>query len=177
MELVTDRERLVAALRERGVDWLAPSEAEGEPLVDELLIASLAVQDDPRLRVALTGLFVLKPELALQVAEAMSMLDSGAHRELMARYMTAVYLQRRWRTRLGFYQAEFLELPDLYSAVLELPEADTGYGKPGLHALADWHEQHTPGAYNHLAEYERVIEHVFASLKLRVQADERAFAG
>ena len=55
MIVVTDRKRLVAALRQRGVDWLAPSDAQGAPLPDEMLIASLATHDDPRLRQALTG--------------------------------------------------------------------------------------------------------------------------
>src|ERR1051325_6534931 len=63
-EVIRDREALVAALRERGVDWLAPSDAQGPSLTDEVLIASLAMSEDARLRQALIGLFLLRPTLA-----------------------------------------------------------------------------------------------------------------
>jgi hypothetical protein len=59
LTLVRDREPLVSALRERGVDYLAPSDAQGPPLADGVLIASLAAHHDPRLRQALIALFML----------------------------------------------------------------------------------------------------------------------
>jgi len=53
LTLISDHDQLVAALRVRGIDWLAPEEAEGAPLDDAPLIASLAAHADPRLREAL----------------------------------------------------------------------------------------------------------------------------
>jgi len=165
----------VAALREHGVDWLAPGDAAGaETLNATTLVASLAAHDDPRLRAALIGLFVLRPEFSAIVGEAMKALRPPAEDELVARYMAAVYLQRLWRMRLGLYLEDFGELPDLYSASLGLPAAHEGYGKPGLHALAEWHKQRSPVAYNRLAEYSREMEHLFASLKLRAVGHEPA---
>ena len=64
LTVVNDRESLVAALRERGVDYLAPSDARGEAITDVALIASLAANSDARLRQALIGLFLLRPDLA-----------------------------------------------------------------------------------------------------------------
>lgn len=176
--LISDRDLLVAALRKHGVDWLAPSDAvAGEPIAPEILVASLAAHDDPRLRSALTGLFVLRPEFSAAVNDALNALDAAPRDELAARYMAAVYLQRMWRTRLALYLGNFRELPDLYSAVLSTPAPSEGHGKTGLHALAEWHSQRSALPYNRLAEYHREMEHVFASLKIRSVAHEPAVAG
>ncbi|HLE29343.1 MAG TPA: hypothetical protein VI793_14545 [Anaerolineales bacterium] len=180
MPLIHDRETLVAALRERGVDWLAPSDAQGEPVPDETLIASLAAHDDARLRSTLTGLFLLNPELAASVPDVLVRLSgnrASAVVELVARYMAAVYLQNFWRTQLKLYLGDFPDLPDIYSARLDLPSAREGFGKPGLYALADWHRRQTPEAYNRLAEYHGVMTHVLASLKFQAHSYERAGAG
>jgi hypothetical protein len=174
---VTEREALVAALRQRGVDWLTPSDATaGEAIEAERLIASLAAHPEARLRQALTGLFLLCPrdwEAVEQVAQG---LDEPARDELMARYMAAVYLQRIWRTRLRRYLGEVLELPDLYSETMGLPPANEGFGKPGLAALADWHRARASVPYNRLAEYNQIADHVFAALRARASTSEPAFA-
>ena len=153
MEKVADRERLVAALRARGVDWLAPGDALGEPVDDEQLIGSLAAHEDARLRAALTGLFILRPALAATVRAVADLLDGEARSELMARYMAAVYLQHLWRTRLGLYLGQFDYLTDLFSEELGLPGAGEGFGKVGLQALADWHGSLSKTLYNRLSEY------------------------
>lgn len=176
--MVQDREALVAALRERSVDWLAPSDAAGPPIPDEILIASLAASEDARLRAALTGLFLLHPELASEVPKVLENLTrlglEVAEAELAARYMAAVYLQNLWRTKLKRYLGNFPNLKDLYSSKLELPAAQEGFGKPGLMALAEWHARQTSANYNRLAEYNQLIEHVFASLKLRARRSAAA---
>lgn len=178
MKLVTDRETLVAALTRHGVDWLAPSDAiGGEGLEPHLLIASLAAHADPRLRAALTGLFILRPEVSAFLSAALRELNSEARDELTARYMAAVYLQRLWRTRLALYLGEFPDLPPLVPESLGLPGAGHGYGKIGLHALAHWHQRRSPAPYNRLAEYNRQMEHVIAALKMREHRHEPAAAG
>ncbi len=85
MELVRDRDRLVAALHARGIDYLAPSDAEGEPLSDEELIASLASGDDPRLRSALTALCLLHPEKVSCVQAVLGRVGPAVRDELVAR--------------------------------------------------------------------------------------------
>lgn len=176
--LVRDRTSLVAALRGHGVNWLAPSDALGGGTIEPVtLVASLAAHDDPRLRAALTGLFILRPEFSAVVAEARQALEPTARDEVSARYLAAVYLQRLWRTRLGLYLEDTSELPDLYSESLGLPPANQGYGKPGLRALAEWHKQRTAMAYNRRAEYDRAMDHVFASLKRRAIAHEPTLSG
>src|SRR6185436_6301593 len=111
--------------------WLAPSDAEGAPLSDEILIASLAANEDARLRAALTGLLLLHPEIASEVPQVLERLTKREHKaaetELAARYMAAVYLQNLWRTKLKRYLGNFSNLRDLYSSKLELPDSQEGF--------------------------------------------------
>jgi hypothetical protein len=169
LKAVRDREALVAALRERGVDYLAPSDAQGEPVSDEALIASLAEQDDPRLVQALIALFLLHPQLAPLVPPLRARLDARAEVELLAHYMAAVYLQSMWRIRLNHYLPPTPDLPDYFSGELGLPDALDLYGKAGLYALADWHSAHAVGRANHLSEYEGVAQLLLDRLWLRAQ--------
>src|SRR5438309_6874367 len=101
--LVRDADQLVAALRERGVDYLAPSDAQGQPVSDETLIASLAAHDNPRLIQAQIALFLLHPSMATLVLALRAQLSATAQVELLAHYMAAVYLQSMWRIRLDHY--------------------------------------------------------------------------
>ncbi|MBI4770214.1 MAG: hypothetical protein HY784_07350 [Chloroflexi bacterium] len=175
MGIVADRERLVAALRERGVDWLAPGDAAGEPLPDEALMAGLAASKDARLRQSLIALFLLNPRLAPLAREIRPGLAPAAETELLVHYTAAVYLQRMWRVRLGHYLLQPEDLPDYFSAELGLPIPANGYGKPGLYALADWHAGHSRKRANHLSEYQGAADSLFERLKLK--ARRHAFAG
>jgi hypothetical protein len=171
--LERDWDTLVAALRTRGVDYLAPSNARGEPLADETLIASLAAHTQPRLVQALIALFMLHPGLAPLVPPLRSRLAPAAEVELKAHYMAAVYLQSMWRIRLNHYWPPTPDLPDYFSCELGLPDALDLYGKAGLYALADWHSAHAPGRANHLSEYDGVAELLLDRLWLKAQRGKR----
>jgi len=101
-------------------------------------------------------------------------MESQARVELIAHYMAAVYLQRMWRTRLGFYLDVRL-LPDLFSAQLGLPAPDERFGKAGLHALAQWHANRSPFPFNHLSSYHHVMDLLFAQLKQEEREREPAY--
>jgi hypothetical protein len=169
--LVRDREALVAALRARGVDWLAPSDAEGAPVPDEILIASLAASEEARLRQALIGLFLLHSALAPLVLKLRPEMEAVAEIELIAHYTAAVYLQHMWRVRLSHYLPPFADLPDYFSKELGLPAPEDEYGKVGLHALAAWQTEHAQRAQraNHLSEYEGVADLLFERLKSKAK--------
>jgi hypothetical protein len=169
VELVRDWDTLVAALRERGIDYLAPSDAQGEALDDETLLASLAAHDHPRLVQALIALFMRHPELAPLVPPLRARLETAAQVELLAQYMAAVYLQSMWRIRLDHYLPPTPDLPDYFSAELGLPSPDDLYGKAGLYALAEWHSAHAPGRANHLSEYMGVAELLLEDIKLKAR--------
>lgn len=171
MDSLYDRETLVAELRERGVAYLAPSDArvENPPPSDEALIAALLAQPDARLRMGLVPLFLRHPHLAEEVAGLAGRLDSDLRLELQTYYQAAVYLQRHWRTRLGFYLDTGTLLPDLFSAEMGLPSPDERYGKVGLYALTDAWQARSRFPYDRLAEINKVMNHFFGQLKI----DER----
>jgi hypothetical protein len=170
------RDRLVAALRQRGVDYLAPSDAQGAPLDDAALIAALAAHDDPRLRQALIALFLVHPELASLVPALRPTLAEPAATELVAHYMAAVYLQSMWAIRLGHYQAPLVALPDYYSRELGLPHPDELYGRAGLYALADWHTVHRRERGNALSEYDGTFSLIIERIKSRARPHVAAAA-
>jgi hypothetical protein len=144
---------------------------------DARLLASLATHDDPRLRQALLGLFLLQPALAVLVPCAATTLEQRAGRELKAYYTAAVYLQTMWRIRLARYLPAMLELPDYFSQTLSLPPREDEYGKAGLYALAEWHAGHALCKYNYRSVYAGVTDLLFASLKMKRARDESPTAG
>ncbi|HIC88862.1 MAG TPA: hypothetical protein EYP04_05625 [Anaerolineae bacterium] len=80
-------------------------------------------------------------------------LPPAARVELKALYTAAVYLQRLWRTRLGFYLGNYSELPDRFSNDLGLPSPAERHGKVGLYAPAEWHAKHSDYPVNRLSSY------------------------
>ena len=172
------REALVAALRRRGVGYLAPSDAtEDRPLGDLDLVEGLARHGEARLRQALIPLFLLHPHLASLVRGCGSRLEPPARVELQAHYMAAVYLQRMWSARLRRYLGALPELPDHFSTELGLPTPEDEWGKAGLHALADWHATASGRRANRLSEYEGTAELLFGDLKHGRREGESTRAG
>lgn len=161
-------EPLVAALRFRGVRFLAPSDAQpGSKPIDDLgLIACLAGHDQPRLRLALAALFLLHPELASQL-DALH-LPPAAQIELRTQYTAAACLQRMWTIRLGFYLGQFPLLPDLYSPAMGLPPVDAHYGKLCLHTLA------ARQPFDQLPAYDGLMNLLFAQLKTEAVLEHAA---
>lgn len=154
-----DQKALIAALREHGVDYLSPTDAQSDHhLDDESLIARLASHPEARFRQALIALILLKPQLAPHVSRLRDRIAKLAAEELVAHYMAAVYLQRMWRVRLGYYLSPIIDLPDYFSGELSLPDPNEGHGKVGLHVLAEWHANRSPYRCNHLSEYYGVAE-------------------
>jgi hypothetical protein len=128
-----DHDALVAQLWEQGVRFLAPSQDDStaEPRVSpNELIMRLISHPDPRLRLALVALLILRPSWGSYVYSEMHGLAEPLRTELQALYTAAVYLQRLWHTRLRIYLGKFDLLPDLYSTQLGLPAAGKGMGRP-----------------------------------------------
>ncbi len=163
-----NREALVAALRERGVRYLAPSDARaGErPIPPEELIACLARNEDTRLRLALVPLFILNPHWA-DLLPAIE-LPSESQAVLRKHYTAAACLQRMWSIRLGFYLNEVTLLPDLFSEQLGLPSIDIMDGKLCLHALAEG------DPFDQLSAYDGVMDLLFAQLKAEAHRERAA---
>ena len=87
----------------------------------------LVTHSDARLRLALFALLILHPEWGPYVDSQVRELAEPTRTDLQGLYAAAVYLQRLWQTRLGFYLGRFGVLPDLYSS--QLVRATGGRGK------------------------------------------------
>lgn len=171
-----DRETLVAELRERGVSYLAPSDALSvdPPPTDEALLLALLDQPDSRLRMALVPLFIRRPALAAVVERLAGEIVPSLRLDMQTYYMAAVYLQRLWRSRLGFYLDVDLLLPDLYSQEMGLPPADERFGKVGLYDLADDWQARSRYPFDRLAEINQTFEHFLGQLALEGRRPEYA---
>jgi len=175
----SERDRLVAALRAKGIHFLAKGDepvGESVALSPSALIAGLVSDPDPRLHLALTALFLLHPDWSAFVPSVAATLDGSAIIELQARYMAAVYLQRFWRTRLEFSLGKHPLLPDLYSRALGLPPADERYGKTGLIELAEWHARRSSFPFNRLASYHKAADLLFGQWQAEARQNEFATA-
>jgi hypothetical protein len=168
MTRIDGREALVAELREQGVAYLAPSDARAvtpRPTDAELILALLK-QPDARLRMGLVPLLIRHPRLAEDVARLAERLAPSVRVELQTYYQAAVYLQRLWRSRLGFYLDTSILLPDLYSAEIGLPSPEERHGKIGLYELADTWQARSLHPFDRLAEIEQTIDHFFGQLEI-----------
>ncbi|MEZ4674872.1 MAG: hypothetical protein R2932_11590 [Caldilineaceae bacterium] len=135
------------------------------PSEDALLLALLE-QPDTRLRLAVIPLLIRHPELAACVQSLVGQIDPALVIELQTYYMAAVYLQRLWKTRLGFYLDTRTPLPDLFSRQLGLPPAEERFGKHGLFDLADDWQARSRYPFDRLAALNNTMDLFFEQLKL-----------
>lgn len=162
------RDALVAALRDRGVAYLAPSDAVARemPESNEQLLRALLHQDDSRLRLAIVPLLLRHPEISASVPDLAVGLDETASLELQTLYMGAVYLQRNWWSRLRIYLDEMTLLPDLFSHQMGLPLPSEQFGKTGLHELADAWQARSKYPFERLQAFNSTFELFIGQLKL-----------
>ncbi len=132
-----DRDRLIDALFERGVTYLAGGRGLPSEMSDAELIIALTQSDDARVRLALIPLFLSDPGLAALVPSIIKQLEPEFTLNLKQRYTAAACLQRLWRTRLSEVVTDGALLPDLFSDELGLPSFDELYGKLALFRLAE----------------------------------------
>ena len=147
------RDDLVAGLHARGVCYLTPTpHGDEKPLSDDELIAGIAQADDARLRFALAGLFLLRPDLALRAVALEPTLAPEARDELRKQYVAAMYLQRLWRTHLRLQFGETPLIPEHFTRELDLPAPDVMHGEFGLRTLCE------RSPYNDWSSYQQVID-------------------
>ena len=173
-------EELVDALRAYGIRFLSGgtpaeqphAETGGKrPLLDPPnLLTRLAQSPDPRLRHALSALFLRHPELAGVARQVAAALPPPARRSFIRGYVAAVYLQQLWRTRWRRYLGDAGELPPYWIAELGLPSPAERFGKVGLAALAalpgvtQGRKRRTTGRGAPLGEYHKIAQLLMAQL-------------
>lgn len=147
------RDDLVAGLHARGVCYLTPTpHGDERQLSDDELIVGIARADDARLRFALAGLFLLRPDLAARAVQLEPALTNSTRDELRKQYVAAMYLQRLWRTHLRLQFGERPLIPERFTGELDLPSPDVMHGELGLRLLCD------RSPYNDWSSYQQVID-------------------
>lgn len=166
------RETLVAELRQRGVGYLAPSDAQIDtPSSDACLIEAILSQSEARLKLALICWLIRKPSLANSMPAVLSRLSAEPALELQILYTAALYLQRFWWSQLGLYLPEQTYLPDLYSNSLGLPSPNERFGKVGLVALADFWAAKSAYPFNRLASLHKTFALFLEQLSREARPD------
>lgn len=155
---------LVDALNTLGVIFLRGGDGVPVTIAPDTFIAALAASPEARLRMALIPLLLTHPEFAADVDEALQSLSLDAGIVLRCYYTAAYWLQAKYRARLVSVCGLKAQLPNLFSAELNM----AGYTEPdaALRALAvrqqemtgrvlNWH-----GTYGHAAQsWLRFMEH------------------
>ena len=162
------RETLVAALRDNGVSYLVPGDADTDEVLKSpvRLLTALLCQPDARLKMAIVPLFLRQPALAESVPTLAARLDAPQSLELQTLYMAAVYLQRNWRSRLSIYLDDMTLLPDLFSRQMNLPPPQERFGKTGLYALAEAWQARSQYPFARLEALQNTIDRFFEQLKM-----------
>ncbi len=170
------RESLVAALRDRGISYLAPSDAVASEVLEshEQLICALLHQNDSRLRLAIIPLLLRHPGISVSVPDLAASLDDVASLDLQTLYMAAVYLQRNWRSRLSIYLDDMTLLPDLFSHHMGLPLPEERFGKTGLVELADAWQARSQYPFERLQAVNNTFELFIGQLKLEKATQSNA---
>ncbi|MCL4504448.1 MAG: hypothetical protein M1434_08650 [Chloroflexi bacterium] len=147
------RDDLVAGLHARGVCYLTPSPSGDEKaLGDSELIAGIAAAEDARLRFALAGLFLVRPDLAACAVGVDATLRGAARDELRKQYVAAMYLQRLWRTHLRLQFGDTPLIPEHFTSELGLPGPEQMHGELGLRMLCE------RSPYNDWSSYQQVVD-------------------
>lgn len=148
--------QLVDVLNTLGVIFLRGGTGRPTTTAPATLIAALAASPEARLRLALIPLLLTHPKFAEFIDEALPSLSPSAAVTLRCYYTAAFWLQAKCHARLVSVCGLKRDLPDLFSAELNL----TGYTDPeaALCALAVRQAELTGRVLNWRGTYEHAVQ-------------------
>ena len=120
------------------------------------LLASLAEQDESRLRLGLIPLLLRHPEWATLVPQAVRHVSAHRRDVLKLYYTAALLLQQKYAARLEQSLGSFAPLTDWYSGELGIPIR--GNPDARLRILARRQRERSGLALNWLGTYEHAVE-------------------
>ncbi len=129
------------------------------------LIAALAESNEARLRLSLIPLFLEHPEFSAYALSEAKKLRPSARLTLQCYYSAAVFLQRKYRARLGGLLHEKILLPDIFSEFLGLQA--TNDPEKNLSSLAKRHQELSGVQVNWLGTYEHAAQIWIKGLELQ----------
>lgn len=121
LESISDDD-LVSELWARDVRFLMPHSANlKSSMTPEYLISALAQSNNARVRFSLIPLFLRHPEFYVEAEKADKLLNSNTSQHVLRFYYTAaVHLQKKYHQQLKEILGNYIELPDLFSKILEV---------------------------------------------------------
>jgi hypothetical protein len=151
-------EQLAGSLQALGVQFIM-----GKSSIDKILhkhpahlIAALAESNESRLRLSIIPLFLEHPEFAAQVRGAANQVDPARRLMLQCYYTAAVWLQRKYSSRIDLLIGRKESLPDYFSSGLGIQTTDDP--TITLQRLAERHRELSGAQVNWLGTYEHAAE-------------------
>ena len=161
---------LITMLQARGIRYLIGS----DPAADQELaernpvqfIQRLAACGYPLVENASIALFILHPELAPAVEEALQQSDAEIAENIAVLVLATLYLQHWWVFRLTFALGHLPSFPEAPFISLwedrHLPPPGARYGMDGLLALQEYEQRRCGIPLNFLDDWQNQINHLLA---------------
>lgn len=166
-----------------GDDLEAQASAAAAPLAPATLLASLALEPDPRVHAACVPLLLRHPELATDLPEALvqaQALAPDGGEELVVLSLAAAYLQQTMRKQLTWVLGPqpTLSLPPAFWEARHLPPPAPDSSEEGLEALNHYEQARQQVALNFQGDWRSAANHLFKQewleRKWRLQAKRAA---
>ena len=166
---------LISLLHAQGISYLIGnglSVSEDSGNVDPVgLIQRLAASGYPLVENASISLFILHPELAPAVVEALQRSEGEIAENIAIVTLATLYLQQWWFFRLAFAPGRLPSFPEAPFASLweqrHLPSPSEGYGLTGLLALQEYQQQRYGVPLNFLDDWQNQINHLLTQEEAR----------
>jgi hypothetical protein len=160
---------LITILQTKGICYLMGngSPSDDDARVDAVhLIQRLAACGYPLVENASISLFILHPELAPAIGEALQNSEGEIAENIAVLVLATLYLQQWWFFRLAFALGRLPSFPQAPFVALwqdrHLPPPDARYGLDGLLALQASQQQRYGVPFNFLDDWQNQINHLLA---------------
>lgn len=165
-------DQLIGQLRSWGITYLvgldhttSPTNLQTEQTPPVVLIQCLAqCEEYPRVRDASISLFLLHPELADSVLEALQVSEPEVAEQIAVLALATIYLQRLWSFRLTLALGHRPRFPEQRFEFLwqtrHLPPPACHYGKWGLLALQEAEQRRTGLPLTFIGDWQNQVDHL-----------------
>ncbi len=161
---------LIALLHVRGISYLVGNgssihrDSDDECVDSVHFLQRLAACGYPLVENASISLFILHPDLASSVIEALQQSTGDIHENIAVVTLATLYLQQWWLFRLTFALGHLPSFPEEpFISLWEercLPSPRSGYGLLGLLALQEYQQRRYDIPLNFLDDWQNQINHL-----------------
>jgi hypothetical protein len=162
-----EADELVGALDGLGLHVLSGGIKPSRVISPAELVAGLVMQSDARVRLALIGLLLYRPDFALAVPLATSSLSGHGLLTLKLYYTAAMLLQKKYDAQLSQLVGSREPLPDLFSK--ELAVSATGSFDARLKELGEQHKALVERGVNWVGTYHHGAKRLIKRLQCEVK--------